>query len=87
MNVIDFIANMSAEKLGKMLFKMDSYLRSHIADEELFYGVWATIGLPDGITEEECICWAEDAINDGDFNPVLDAFFAFAKTLLLDEED
>lgn len=62
-------------ELGK---KMDNYLRENIQDEEIFYGIWAMMGVPDGATEEDY----DDLKDDDDF--WTDCLEAFMRTILID---
>ena len=45
-----YLNNKDRPKLGK---KMDDYLRSNIEDEEIFWSVWAAMGMPDGASKED----------------------------------
>lgn len=64
-------------KLGK---EMDNYLRENIQDEEIFWSVWAAMGMPDGATEEDY----EDLEDDEFWTDVCEAFM---RCVLLDAEN
>ena len=40
-----YLKKESRAKLGK---KMDDYMRENIQNEEIFWSVWASMGMPDG---------------------------------------
>ena len=72
-----YIDKESRSKLGK---EMDNYLREDIQDEEIFWSVWATMGMPDGATEEDY----EDFEDDEFWTDCLEAFM---RCVLLDAEN
>lgn len=65
-------------KLGK---QMDDYLLEHINNEDEFWNVWATMGMPDGATEEDFLDLEE---NDEFWTDCLEAF---VRTVLLDAKE
>ena len=70
-----YLNNKDRPKLGK---KMDDYLRSNIEDEEIFWSVWATMGIPDGASKEDY----EDLKDSDEF--WTDCLEAFMRCVLLD---
>ena len=72
-----YIDKESRSKLGK---EMDNYLRENIQDEEIFWSVWATMGMPDGATKEDY----EDLEDDEFWTDCLEAFM---RCVLLDAEN
>ena len=64
-------------KLGK---EMDNYLRENIQDEEIFWYVWGSFGIPDGATEEDY----EDLEDDEFWTDCLEAFM---RCVLFDAEN
>lgn len=70
-----YLNNKDRPKLGK---KMDDYLRSNIEDEEIFWSVWATMGIPDGASKEDY-----DDLKDSD-EFWTDCLEAFMRCVLLD---
>lgn len=64
-------------KLGK---EMDNYLRENIQDEEIFWYVWGSLGIPDGATEEDY----EDLEDDEFWTDVCESFM---RCVLLDAEN
>lgn len=73
-----YLNNKDRPKLGK---KMDDYLRSNIEDEEIFWSVWATMGIPDGASKEDY----EDLKDSDEF--WTDCLEAFMRCVLLDTRD
>lgn len=65
-------------KLGK---EMDNYLRENIQDEEIFWYVWAAMGMPDGATEDDY-----KDLEDGD-EFWTDCLEAFMRSVLLDAKN
>ena len=65
-------------KLGK---KMDDYMRENIQNEEIFWSVWASMGMPDGATEYDY----EDLKESDEF--WTDCLEAFMRCVLLDTQD
>lgn len=59
-----YLNNKDRPKLGK---KMDDYLRSNIEDEEIFWNIWATMGIPDGASKEDY----EDLKDSDEYNQEL----------------
>ena len=51
--------------------KMMNTAMEQIDDEELYYDGWLVYGVPDGATEDDYCCIAE---NDNDFYEILDLF-------------
>ena len=51
--------------------KMMNTAMEQIDDEELYYDGWLAYGIPDGATEDDYRCIAE---NDDDFYEILDLF-------------
>lgn len=70
-----YLNNKDRPKLGK---KMDDYLRSNIEDEEIFWSVWATMGIPDGASKEDY-----DDLKDSD-EFWTDCLEAFMRCVLFD---
>lgn len=64
-------------KLGK---KMDDYMRKNIQNEEIFWSVWASMGMPDGATEDDY----EDLKESDEF--WTDCLEAFMRCVLLDTQ-
>lgn len=73
-----YLNNKDRPKLGK---KMDDYLRSNIEDEEIFWSVWATMGIPDGASKEDY----EDLKDSDEF--WTDCLEAFMRSVLLDAKN
>lgn len=73
-----YLNNKDRPKLGK---KMDDYLRSNIEDEEIFWSVWATMGIPDGASKEDY----EDLKDSDEF--WTDCLEAFMRCVLLDAKN
>lgn len=73
-----YLNNKDRPKLGK---KMDDYLRSNIEDEEIFWNVWATMGMPDGASKEDY----EDLKDSDEF--WTDCLEAFMRCVLLDAKN
>lgn len=73
-----YLNNKDRPKLGK---KMDDYLRSNIEDEEIFWSVWATMGIPDGASKEDY----EDLKDSEEF--WTDCLEAFMRCVLLDAKN
>lgn len=73
-----YLNNKDRPKLGK---KMDDYLRSNIEDEEIFWNVWATMGIPDGASKEDY----EDLKDSDEF--WTDCLEAFMRSVLLDAKN
>jgi hypothetical protein len=73
-----YLNNKDRPKLGK---KMDDYLRSNIEDEEIFWNVWATMGIPDGASKEDY----EDLKDSDEF--WTDCLEAFMRCVLLDAKN
>lgn len=73
-----YLNNKDRPKLGK---KMDDYLRSNIEDEEIFWSVWATMGIPDGASKEDY----EDLKDNDEF--WTDCLEAFMRCVLLDAKN
>ena len=74
---IMYIDKNDRAKLGK---QMDDYLRENINDEEIFWNVWASIGVSDGATEDDY----EDLEDDDEF--WTDCLEAFMRCVLLDND-
>lgn len=72
-----YIDKESRSKLGK---EMDNYLRENIQDEEIFWSVWATMGMPDGATKEDY----EDLEDDEFWTDVCESFM---RCVLFDAEN
>lgn len=68
------------EQRVKLLKKMDGYLRRNIQDEDVFYGLWLSEGVPDGADDYDYEYIAGD---DDAFNECLELFI---ECCLLDEE-
>lgn len=73
-----YLNNKDRPKLGK---KMDDYLRSNIEDEEIFWSVWAAMGIPDGASKEDY----EDLKDSDEF--WTDCLEAFMRSVLLDAKN
>ena len=73
-----YLNNKDRPKLGK---KMDDYLRSNIEDEEIFWNVWATMGIPDGASKEDY----EDLKDSDEF--WTDCLETFMRCVLLDAKN
>lgn len=73
-----YLNNKDRPKLGK---KMDDYLRSNIEDEEIFWSVWAVMGMPDGASKEDY----EDLKDSDEF--WTDCLEAFMRCVLLDAKN
>lgn len=73
-----YLEKESRSKLGK---KMDNYLRENIQNEEIFWSVWASMGMPDGATEDDY----EDLKESDEF--WTDCLEAFMRCVLLDVQD
>lgn len=73
-----YIDKKKRASLGK---QMDDYLRDNINNEEIFWGVWASMGIPDGATEDDY----EDLEDNDEF--WTDCLEAFMRCVLLDKED
>ena len=73
-----YLNNKDRPKLGK---KMDDYLRSNIEEEEIFWNVWATMGIPDGASKEDY----EDLKDNDEF--WTDCLEAFMRCVLLDAKN
>ena len=73
-----YLKKESRAKLGK---KMDNYLRENIQNEEIFWSVWASMGMPDGATEDDY----EDLKESDEF--WTDCLEAFMRCVLLDAEN
>lgn len=73
-----YLNNKDRPKLGK---KMNDYLRSNIEDEEIFWSVWATMGIPDGASKEDY----EDLKDSDEF--WTDCLEAFMRCVLLDAKN
>lgn len=73
-----YIDKESRSKLGK---KMDDYLRNNIQDEEIFWRVWASMGMPDGATEDDY----KDLEGNDDF--WTDCLEAFMRCVLIDAKN
>ena len=73
-----YIKKTDRAKLGK---KMDDYLRSNIEDEEIFYSVWAAMGMPDDASKEDY----EDLKDSDEF--WTDCLEAFMRSVLLDAKN
>lgn len=73
-----YLEKESRSKLGK---KMDNYLRENIQNEEIFWSVWASMGMPDGATEDDY----EDLKESDEF--WTDCLEAFMRCVLLDTQD
>lgn len=63
----------------KLLKDMDKHLRDNIQDEEIFCGIWLSVGVPDGACEYDYEDIAED---DELYNDCLEAF---ARCIILDK--
>lgn len=75
---IMYIDKNDRAKLGK---QMDDYLRENISNEDFFWHIWATMGIPDGATEDDY----KDLGDDDEF--WTDCLEAFMRCVLLDKED
>lgn len=73
-----YLSNKDRPKLGK---KMDDYLRNNIEDEEIFWSVWAAMGIPDGASKEDY----EDLKDSDEF--WTDCLEAFMRSVLLDAKN
>ena len=73
-----YLKKESRAKLGK---KMDDYMRENIQNEEIFWSVWASMGMPDGATEDDY----EDLKESDEF--WVDCLEAFMRCVLLDTQD
>lgn len=73
-----YLSNKDRPKLGK---KMDDYLRNNIEDEEIFWSVWAAMGIPDGASKEDY----EDLKDSNEF--WTDCLEAFMRSVLLDAKN
>ena len=73
-----YLNNQDRSKLGR---KMDNYLRSNIEDEEVFWSVWAAMGIPDGASKEDY----EDLKDNDEF--WTDCLEAFMRCVLLDAKN
>lgn len=73
-----YIDKESRSKLGK---QMDNYLRNNIQDEEIFWRVWASMGMPDGATGDDY-----KDLEDGD-EFWTDCLEAFMRCVLLDTKN
>lgn len=73
-----YLKKESRAKLGK---KMDDYMRENIQNEEIFWSVWASMGMPDGATED----YYEDLKESDEF--WTDCLEAFMRCVLLDTKD
>lgn len=72
-----YLKKESRAKLGK---KMDDYMRENIQNEEIFWSVWASMGIPDGATEDDY----EDLKESDEF--WTDCLEAFMRCVLLDTQ-
>lgn len=73
-----YLSNKDRPKLGK---EMDDYLRSNIEDEEIFWSVWAAMGIPDSASKEDY----EDLKDSDEF--WTDCLEAFMRSVLLDAKN
>lgn len=73
-----YLEKESRSKLGK---EMDNYLRENIQNEEIFWSVWASMGMPDGATEDDY----EDLKESDEF--WTDCLEAFMRCVLLDAKN
>lgn len=73
-----YLKKESRAKLGK---KMDDYMRENIQNEEIFWSVWASMGMPDGATEDDY----EDLKESDEF--WTDCLEAFMRCVLFDTQD
>ena len=73
-----YLKKESRAKLGK---KMDDYMRENIQNEEIFWSGWASMGMPDGATEDDY----EDLKESDEF--WTDCLEAFMRCVLLDTQD
>lgn len=73
-----YLKKESRAKLGK---KMDDHMRENIQNEEIFWSVWASMGMPDGATEDDY----EDLKESDEF--WTDCLEAFMRCVLLDTQD
>ena len=73
-----YLNNQDRPKLGR---KMDHYLRTNIEDEEIFWNIWAAMGIPDGASKEDY----EDLKDNDEF--WTDCLEAFMRCVLLDAKN